>query len=92
MSIPNGAKLGGNRYAQMRKLMHEGFLPGAPDLVMMTLAPRDGKPVCVEVKRPGGKLSTAQRIVLDGMLLAGWHVVVAYGFEDGERQLRRLGY
>ena len=72
--------------------MQTGFVRGAPDLVMMHLAPRDGRPVAIEMKRPGGKLSAEQRIVLDGLATAGWHTVVAMGYSDGERQLRQLGY
>lgn len=93
-SVPNGAVLGGGRrWAQMNHLKQTGLTVGAPDLVLIDRAPTTGRPVVIEVKRAhGSRLSPAQRdlsIVFDR---AGWHHVVAWGFDGGVNQCIRLGY
>jgi hypothetical protein len=91
-SVPNGAILGGkNRFALLRKLQKEGFLGGAPDLVLMDRTP-DGRPVAIEMKRQeGGVSSDAQKSVHAEMRARGWVVIVAKGAEDALRQLHEVG-
>ena len=92
-AVPNGAILGGrNRFGQMSRLRTTGMLAGAPDLVLIDLAPATGQPVAIEMKRTtGGRLSDAQAAVHTAMRDAGWSVVVARGFADAVRQLAALG-
>ncbi len=53
-SVPNAGK---RTAAQMTYLIQEGFVPGAPDLVVMRT---DGKIIFVEMKTPTGRQSAAQ--------------------------------
>jgi len=93
-AVPNGAILGGrNRYGAIAKLKREGLLPGAPDIVLIDRAPDTGDPVAIEMKRSiGSRLSPNQRHVIAFMRLAGWRVVVGYGFTNAMQQLQALGY
>lgn len=94
-AVPNGARLGSGkqRFARMATLKKEGLTPGAPDLVLVDLAPCDGRPVAIEVKRAkGGRLSSWQKAMREIALGCGWHYLVARGYADGVRQLRGLGY
>jgi len=58
--------------------------PGAPDLIAL----KGGRGFAVEVKRPGGRLRSSQRLEHARLADAGVPVVVAYGLEDVERFLR----
>lgn len=91
MAIPNGAELGGrNRFASYNKLLKEGLLPGAPDLVVGELAV-DGKPIAIEMKRvKNGKSSSEQREVHRRLRESGWHVIVAKGADEAIQQLSKL--
>ncbi|NIU03785.1 MAG: hypothetical protein GWN29_05035 [Gammaproteobacteria bacterium] len=94
-AVPNGASLGrvANRYAYINRLKREGLLAGAPDLVLVDLAPVDCRPVMVEVKRQrGGGLSTMQVAMRDIAEGAQWHHVLARGCADGAEKLERLGF
>lgn len=93
-SVPNGARvLGPKRYAHLGRLRREGLTAGAPDLVLVDLAPVDGRPTMCEVKRTrGGSMSTWQRAMEAIALGCGWHFVVAKGCADGIGQLQGLGY
>ena len=48
----------------------------------------DGKIICLEVKRPGGKLSKSQEDFRDGILDAGGQYDIVTSIEDVEK----LGY
>ena len=94
-SVPNGARLSNrlNRYAHIYRLKREGLTPGAPDLVLVDLAPSDSRPVAIELKRrSGGSLSVMQRAMRDIAIGAGWHHILAYGAQDAVEQLMRLGF
>jgi hypothetical protein len=71
-------------------MKNEGLLPGAPDLIVMKLAP-DGRPVAIEMKRDRyGKLSEHQLTVIPQMRDEGWIVVVPSGAMDAIRQLDHI--
>jgi hypothetical protein len=77
-----------------RNLKAQGYLPGAPDLVIMQLA-SDGCPVAVEMKRvrdADPTVSAEQRAAHAQLRAAGWHVLVGYGANDAIAQLRALGF
>lgn len=86
-AVPNGARMGRRSWQRVR---HEGATPGAPDLVIGKLT-ADGRPVCVEMKRQGGRLSDAQKKMLIALDACGWHVIVAYGVEEAVQQLKACG-
>lgn len=76
-------------------LRGDGVVRGAPDLVVRELAPRDGRPVLLEVKRvreARPQVSEDQRALHAAHTRAGWHVVVAFGAADGVAQLEALGF
>lgn len=93
-AVPNGMPVGGrNPAATIGRLKAEGLLPGAPDLVLIDLAPATLQPVAVEMKRRGGgRLSAAQRKVIESMEEAGWIVIVAHGVLDAITELQMVGY
>ena len=93
-SVPNGMNLhGGSRFGAVARAKQTGLLPGAPDLVLIPLAPATGRPVAVEMKRrKRSSPSEAQQSVHRLMRAAGWEVVVAYGADDAIACLRCLGY
>lgn len=92
-SVPNGVILGGrNKYAQLNKLKAEGFLPGAPDLVVMGVTP-DGRPVAIEMKRAqGGEFSPEQLLNAQKMRVQGWVVLQSEGAQQCIAQLEELGF
>lgn len=82
-AVPNGGRV---RPSQARKLKSEGMTAGAPDLV---LAPRNGPPIALEMKRSkGGRTSEAQEQMHDALTLRGWRVIVAKGALDAIEQLK----
>jgi len=85
-AVPNG----GYRSPQTAaRLKVEGVIPGIPDLCV----PRGpgGLPIWIEMKRSkGGKLSAAQRSVIDYLRAAGHSVIVAHGCDDAIRQVTEI--
>lgn len=86
-SVPNGAYLGGNRFAMMDKLKREGFLPGVSDILY--LQPRGGFVyLSIEMKTPDrrghkdGGLSIDQINFLEAAKIAGAQAFVCYGHEE----------
>jgi hypothetical protein len=63
--------------------------PGVPDLFVMH--PMWGLSLWVEVKRPGGKLTEAQRGWHEIAKRSGLHVTTAYCSSDVMKELRDLG-
>ena len=57
---------------------------GVSDIILV----RGGKIICLEVKRPGGKLSQSQKDFRDGILDAGGQYDIVTSVEDVEK----LGY
>lgn len=77
--------------AQWRKSM--GLLSGTPDLVLIRLAPCNGKPTALEMKRKkGGKVSDNQLKVHAVMETELWNVLVGNGSDEATMLLRLLGY
>lgn len=94
-AVPNGAYLSGTgqeRGIRWRMLARVGAKPGFPDLVVVLLAPLNGKPTAIEMKRVGGKCSEEQRYWHALMGECGWNVVIGMGADDAIRQLEALGY
>jgi hypothetical protein len=90
-SVPNEAAfIAGTSWGLSGQLKAMGLTKGAPDLVLIGMP--DRYPVAVEMKRPGGRLSQAQRDMHDEMRFHGWAVVVAYGADDAIKQLEKLGF
>ena len=77
--------------AKWRKAM--GLLPGTPDLIIIRLAPSNGKPTALEMKRKkGGVTSDNQLKVHAVMQTEGWNVLVGNGADEAKRLLKGLGY
>lgn len=93
-SVPNGFIAGGrNKWGMLNKLRAEGMKKGAPDLILTDCAPKDGRPVAIEMKRAtGGSLSGEQIEMIARMRRGGWHVLLAPGVHMAIAQLESLGY
>lgn len=88
-AVPNEGKRSGRTGAGM---VARGLSAGAPDLIMISLAPSTGKPVAIELKGKGGALSEKQGAFLASMRGAGWHTIVAWGCDDALDKPGALGY
>lgn len=89
MSVPNEGK---RSVAGHRRMEALGRLKGAPDLVLLTLAPKDGLPVAIEMKGGGGSVAPAQKKAHATMRAEGWHVAVCWSCREAVEFLRGLGY
>jgi len=87
-SIPNEAR---RSYRLAARLKASGLRAGAPDLVLWRLA-ADHRPVAIEMKAVGGRVSTTQLETHATLEREGWHVVLAFGADDCIEQLAALGY
>lgn len=85
-SIPNEAR---RSYHLAAVLKSTGMRAGSPDLILWKLA-TDNRPIAVELKAADGKVQDTQAAVHEAMREEGWHVVVAFGFEDAALKLRPL--
>lgn len=82
-AIPNGADVNAS---QRVKLVHEGLLPGAPDLLIMGV----NRPVlAIEFKRPDGKgkISEEQKQVHQQMEAVGVSVHTCHGYDEAKKVL-----
>jgi hypothetical protein len=70
------------------RLRSMGVLAGMPDLICVS--PTDGL-FFIELKRPGGKLSSAQSHVIETMRSAGIDVYVIDGIDEAMALLRLKG-
>ena len=85
-AIPNGAMLGGNKYALMRKMKQEGLLPGASDL-FIPIPKGNYCGLFIEMKNLGAtvcKVSEDQKWFLDEMRIAGYAAEWAAGFDKAK--------
>jgi VRR-NUC domain len=64
-----------------------GCRAGIPDILLV----HAGKPFALELKRPGGRLSAAQRAMHEQMRLAGCEVATAVGLDQALDALERWG-
>jgi hypothetical protein len=85
--IPNGGSRTGG-WVEGANLKRIGTVPGVPDL--MILGP-NGQARVLEVKRPGGQLSEAQREFLARLDLAGCEYAVVYSVEEAVAACRNWG-
>jgi len=85
-AIPNAAKRSFKLAAYMKA---EGLRSGIPDLMLAAASPRapDAKGLFIEMKIGHAKPTVAQANVHDYLRRAGYHVVVAWGFEDAKRAI-----
>ena len=97
-AVPNGVSLGRNRKRNaitISKLKGEGFLPGAPDLILLDRCRCGGHepaPVAIEMKRGKEKPDAHQISVHQRMTACGWHVIVGQGCTDAVAKLVGLGF
>jgi hypothetical protein len=75
---PNGAVLGGNRFAQMKALKRRGFRNGVFDLLLY----HRKELFCLELKAPGGRPTEAQLEFRDGMAKQGAYTCIAEGLDE----------
>lgn len=88
-SVPNEGK---RSVRAANYLKEQGLRPGAPDLVMIQLAPMNSRPTAIEMKSTSGKVTPKQKAMHDALREAGWNVVVGKGAMDAISQLESLGY
>jgi hypothetical protein len=88
-SVPNEGKRPARTSGQLNAL---GRTRGAPDLVLTTRAPIDGRPVAIEMKGKGGEMSPAQIAIHRQLCQDGWHALVGWGCDHAYGQLIELGY
>jgi hypothetical protein len=78
MAIPNGSAR--NPWTA-KNLKDEGVLSGAPDLLL--LVPRHGfAGLCIEMKKPGGKLSDSQKAFKKAVERFKYKYVVCYSVDE----------
>ena len=81
--------------ARMNALKSIGFKSGVPDLILVDLAPCDGRPTVIEMKRTKltrSSLSPAQRKWEEVFPAKGWHHVLGIGAADTVCKITKLGY
>jgi hypothetical protein len=80
-AVPNGAVLGGNRFALMAKLKQEGLRNGVADVLY--LQPR-GKYNClaIEMKSAKGKPTPEQLEFINAVHDAGGYSCICYGSDE----------
>lgn len=92
-AVPNG---GERKLREAVKLKREGVTEGAPDLVMVKLAPNNMRPTMIEMKKKtGARYSPAQLALHETARLEGWNVLappVGQAAQWVLTQLRSLGY
>ena len=77
-AIPNGGK---RDIVTAKKLQMEGVTPGVPDLFVPELR------LWIEMKKPGGRLSEAQKSMIEYLEGIGHTVIVAYGARDASMKV-----
>ena len=77
-AIPNGGK---RDIVTAKKLQMEGVVPGVPDLFVPELR------LWIEMKKPGGRLSEAQKNMIEHLEGIGHTVIVAYGARDASEKV-----
>ena len=85
-SIPNGAKLGGNKFQEINTLKAEGLLPGMTDLIVIL----DNYVLFIEMKKQGGTISPQQKIVHQKLRGLNQNVIVAYSAKDAWNYIDNL--
>jgi len=80
-AIPNGGK---RDIVTAKKLQMEGVTPGVPDLFVPAWS------LWIEMKKPGGRLSEAQKNMIEYLTRIGHTVIVAYGARDASEKVLGL--
>jgi len=80
-AIPNGGK---RDIVTAKKLQMEGVTPGVPDLFVPAWS------LWIEMKKPGGRLSEAQKDMIEYLTRIGHTVIVAYGARDASEKVLGL--
>jgi hypothetical protein len=78
LAIPNGGK---RDIITAKKLQMEGVTPGVPDLFIPAWS------CWIEMKKPGGRLSEAQKNVIEYLEGIGHTVIVGYGARDASEKV-----
>jgi hypothetical protein len=81
---PNG---GSRHRAEAARMSGLGVKAGVPDFLFVA----GGRGYALELKRPGGKLSPAQRDMHDKLRAAGAEVATAYGLDEALAILKDWG-
>jgi hypothetical protein len=82
-AIPNG---GQRHVAVAAKLKAEGVKAGVPDLFLP--APRgNAHGLYIEMKKPGGSVTQAQRRMMAALAAQGYACLVCYGWENAWREI-----
>ena len=77
-AIPNGGK---RDIVTAKKLQLEGVTPGVPDLFVPELR------LWIEMKKPGGRLSEAQKSMIEYLEGIGHTVIIGYGARDASEKV-----
>lgn len=77
-AIPNGGK---RDIVTAKKLQMEGVASGVPDLFVPAWS------LWIEMKKPGGRLSEAQKDMIEYLEGIGHTVIVAYGARDASMKV-----
>ena len=78
MAIPNGGK---RDIVTAKKLQMEGVTPGVPDLFIPAWS------LWIEMKKPGGRLSEAQKDMIEYLTRIGHTVIIGYGARDASEKV-----
>jgi len=83
----------GNAFAMQKWREKQGFAPGAPDLVIIPLAPKNCRPVAVEMKRQkGSQHRPTQKRMMRILEHYGWTYVLAKGCDAAIEAMIDLGF
>lgn len=74
-AVPNGGYRSAKEAAIMKGL---GVVPGAPDVIIF----HDGQAYALELKAPGGRLSTHQSSMHSQLKAAGITIATVYGIDE----------
>ena len=77
-AIPNGGK---RDIVTAKKLQMDGVTPGVPDLFVPELR------LWIEMKKPGGKLSEAQKDMIEYLTRIGHTVIIGFGARDASEKV-----
>ena len=77
-AIPNGGK---RDIVTAKKLQMEGVTPGVPDLFVPAWS------CWIEMKKPGGKLSEAQKNMIEYLEGIGHTVIIGFGARDASEKV-----
>lgn len=78
LAIPNGGK---RDIVTAKKLQMEGVTPGVPDLFVPAWS------LWIEMKKPGGRLSEAQKNMIEYLEGIGHTVIIGFGARDASEKV-----